>query len=262
MNTIEALGFSWKLVLGTLNATAIFSAILAFGFGFVVLGLFWGMAWNRKWSLLGHIGASSLSFILSLVLVVTALAWMGADKAENWLGTQRESVGRMLAGSGTLNREILRKAWPTLQSLGGQKDLTPPDEGGNEIRLNNDDEAKLLAKSAADSAKRPLLEQLPFVFGLPCMVKDPNTVAEEVAGSVAKPTYPVIVQADNDWTRAAIAAQATAAMDSATRTIRQPLSSLKAVLFFMFVVIALIEIALVGYLAYDDIKINPNVKIN
>lgn len=208
----------------------------------------------------GHIGSTIVSIICSCALAAAVLAWFGSHRALTWIANQREALTRQVANSGTLNRETLRKAWGSLQPLGGQSEILPPTEGGNELRLHNNEEARILAKAAAETVKQPLRMQAPFAFGLPASFTDPDDIAEEVLKNITPPTYPIVVSPDNEWSRAAITAQVSSAIDAATRMLRKPLDDLNVSLVWAMVLAGMIQLGLTALSACRDIKVNPKVK--
>lgn len=259
MNFIDAVEFSYRLSFSHFDLAAWAWATSCFLFSFVVLGLFWGMMWNRKWGFFGHAPSAVISFSIALMLTAVALGWFGAHRASDWVEEQRAILASQLANTGTINHEALKDAWAKLQPLGGQKDLVPPDEGGNELRLNSEQEAKVLAHCAASSIKGPLLRAGPFAFGAPCYVRDPASVAEDVVAAVTSPAYPVIVSPANEWTKAAITSQVTTAIESANRSLSTPLQSLKTALLWLGLLLFFIQVIFVPICALYDIKETPTL---
>jgi hypothetical protein len=185
------------------------------------------------------------------------MAWFGADRTTAWIEAERENLARQLAASGTLNREAFRNAWEKLQPLGGQDDLTAPAEGGNELRLRSEEDAKVVAYTAADIVKRPLLIQGPFSFGAPCIVRDPGAVASDVVAAIPAPAYPVKISPNNEWSRAAVTAQVGTALESASKALFIPTQELKFALVWFGALLLFIQIVLIPITAVGDIKENP-----
>jgi hypothetical protein len=105
--------------------------IMVFG-----LGLVWGKMWNREWGLFNHIGQAFLTVLLALLVGYGVLNWRLASKTEEWIQRNRESTIQSITNSSSFNRQVLSEAWKQLQPMGGQQDLLPPPEGGDEIRIN------------------------------------------------------------------------------------------------------------------------------
>jgi hypothetical protein len=257
MNIIDAAEFSYRLNFSHFDFAAWIWAIFIFLFSFFALGLFWGLTWNRKWGFFGHFPSAVVSLVFALGLGAVALGWFGARRSSAWIEEQRAVLASQLANSGTLNREALKEAWSKLQPLGGQKDIVPPDEGGNELRLNSEQDAKVLAHCAAAAIKTPLLRVGPFAFGAPCYVRDPAAVAEDVVAAVTPPAYPVIVSPANEWTKAAVTSQVSTAIESANRSLAMPIQSLKTALLWLGMLILFIQVIFIPICALNDIKEHP-----
>lgn len=257
MNFIDAVEFSYRLSFSHFDLAAWVWAIFFFVLSFLILGLFWGMLWNRKWGIIGHAPSAVVSLLFALALGGVALGWFGAHRASAWIEEQRAVLSSQLAGSGATNRQALKDAWAKLQPLGGQQDLVPPDEGGNELRLNGEQDAKVLAACAAAAVKPPLLRAGPFRFGAPCVFRDSSAVAEDVVAAIPPPAYPVIVSPANEWGKAAITSQVTTAHDAANRSLSAPLRSLKTALVWLGILLLFAQIIFVPLSALNDIKENP-----
>ena len=257
MNLIDAVEFAYRLTLSHFDLAAWVWVAFVFLFSFFVLGLFWGMMWNRKWGFFGHSPSAVLNFVFELGIGTVTLGWFGAHRASAWIQEQRGILSSQLAKSGTINREALKDAWVKLQPSGGQKDILPPDEGGNELRLNSEQDARVLADCAAASIKTPLLSSGPFAFGAPCYVRDPSAVADDVVAAVTPPAYPVIVSPANEWSKAAITSQVSTAIESANRSLSTPLLSLKTALQWIGGLLLLIQVIFIPICALNDIRENP-----
>lgn len=259
MNIIDAAEFAYRLNFSHFDLAAWVWAIFFFLLSFFVLGLFWGMMWNRKWGFFGHLPSAFMSFLCALVLGIVAFGWFGAHRTSAWIEEQRTVLASQLANSGMINREALKDAWGKLQPLGGQKDIVPPEEGGNELRLNSAQDAKVLAHCAATAIKTPLLRVGPFAFGAPCYVRDPAAVAEDVAAAVTAPAYPVIVSPANEWTKAAVTNQVGTAVESANRSLSTPIQSLKTALLWLGLLVLAIQLVSIPICALNDIKEYPKL---
>jgi hypothetical protein len=232
-------------------------AISAFLICFFVLGLFWGLLWNKKWGF-DRLGTTILCGVCAVVIAFSLLAKRGADRAVSWLDVQRDQITEELTGSGALNRKIFKEAWVALQPLGGQDDLQPAPEGGQELRLRDRTEAALLAERAAAVVRSELLRQRPFAIGAPFSAKDPTVISAEVLESVPL-TYPTLVSPSNELTRAAIAGQVDASIQFAASQVRTPMGELSKSLVILISIVLFIQFILVPYVAYKDIKENPKV---
>ena len=258
MKFVDALVFAYRAEFGSLALTPFIYGGLALVLSFFLLGLLWGKAWNRRW----HLGPWSivLNVFAALLLAAAAFGLTSAAGMAAWIEGLHANLGAQMSNSGTLNREILRDAWKALQPLGGQNELTSPEEGGNELRLNNADEAQILAKTAAGDVKRHLLSEGPFALGVPVYLRDPAAVAEEVKNGVPAPVYPVMVGPANAWSKAAVESQVNTALDSANKTLNAPLDDLRTALLWAIVILAALQFLLTAVAACADIQAQPVVR--
>lgn len=257
MGLTKSLEFSLRLIFSQFDLVAWLWTAVVFLVSFFVIGLFWGMCWNRKWAYIGHSPSLAWSAVSALCLAVVILEYRGAIQLATWIETQQNLVSAELIESGSLNRQIFRSTWDKLYPLGGQSGLTAPLEGGNELRLNRDDDARLLLEEAASAIKQPLLAKSPFCFGIPCHVRDSDAVADDIVKTISPPIYPVIVSPDNEWSKAAIRDQTRTAFDSTSKQIRQPMEDLKTALMALGVAVFLIQLVWIPIAACRDIKENP-----
>ena len=259
MSLLETLKFAFGLMGRSIDFASVVWAIIAFLVGFFVTGMFWGKAWNRSWGILNHLGSALLNLLFGLALAAAVVAWLGADRTTSWLEEQRDLVSRQASSSGALNRDAFRDAWDKLYPLGGQNDLAPPVEGGNELRLNSDRDARIVAESAATAAKKPLLNSGPFALGATVHVRDPQLVAQDVMSVVTTPNYPIIVPSENAWSKAAIIDQVKTAFDAASENLRQPMRNLKIATTVLIALLLVIQLVLTPLNALNDIKASPKV---
>ncbi len=257
MNFIDAFLFACRSEFGSLAPVPFIYGGIALLISFFLIGLIWGKLWNRRWNLTP--GLIALNILWAAVLTVVAFALSSANRTNGWIENLRVSLVPQVSASGTLNREILRDAWNLLQPLGGQNELTPPTEGGNELRLNNSTETEGLAKVAATDVKRHLLAQEPFALGATVYVKDPAAVAEEVKNNVPAPVYPVIIGPSNAWSKAAVESQVNTALESAGKTLVEPLESLRTALGWALGVLAILQVVLTAMIACAHIRAYPVV---
>ncbi len=257
MDTLDTLAFSYRLVFGSFQLSDWVWAAFSFLISFVVVGLFWGVAWNRKWGFSANISFTAVSFLFALAIAATTLGWLGSSRAKTWVGEQRDRLNRQLPSSGTFNREAFRSAWTKLEPLSSQGDRVSPLQGGNSIQVSNENEAKLVAMAAAETSKRFLEREPPFSFGAPCTLRDPAKVAEEAAAAVPSASFPVEITPNNLWAREAIILQVTTAIDSASRALEKPLSELRVALVWIGFLLLVLQVGLVALTAYHDIETHP-----
>src|ERR1043165_1682947 len=125
MNVIDTLLFSWRLMFLTFDIAAWLWVLALLFVSFVILGRFWGLAWNRQWSVFGHPAAAIINLLFSGTISLCTLAWFGADRTATWLASQRERLTHDIASSSVYKREVLGTAWNKLQPLGGQPEDRP-----------------------------------------------------------------------------------------------------------------------------------------
>jgi hypothetical protein len=184
MSLLELFEFTFKFYLAAPEAATwiymILSLVLVvFGFGFV-----WGKMWNREWTLGGHLGSLSLVFFFGLVASYSIFNLQGIFKMENWFQQQRLTLARSIADSGRFNHTVLISTWDQLVAKGGQEGLTPPIEGGAEIRLNTPEDAYALASTAAEETRSTLRNKPPFSLGVPISTRNPVEIATETVDTV------------------------------------------------------------------------------
>lgn len=257
MSFLEILEFVFRLFIYKVDAAAVVWAAVAFLLSLFIVGLGWGKLWNRDWGLFSHAGNLILSFFCALLLAATVIGFLSADRALERIEGIRDVVTRELVGSGSSNREVLRSAWDKLQPLGGQGDLVPPAEGGNELRLNSQEEALILAEVAADAAQKQLRLKPPFNMGVPLITRPAEELASAVTDGLSSPVYPVTVGPDNEWAKSSATLQASNAMDQAMATIKLPAQRLKNSLLWFGITLLSVQILLIVILALADIKANP-----
>ena len=260
MNLLDSLEFTLRLTFYSADSSIWIWVIVSFLLVFVVLGYLWGRAWNQRWAYSNHIGQSVLSLVLALLTAYAVMNWRASQQVERWLGNQWDPIIRSIADAGTFNRNVLRKTWEKLQPLGGQQDLTPPVEGGNELRLNSPEEALVLATTAAAETKDPLRSKVPFVWGCVLTLKDPSLIAAEVAEVVPAPTYPVVVSPANVWTKSAAAIQAGYALDVCRKSIHAPMVFLRTAAGWLFAILLVLQFLLISIAALNDIKTHPKTR--
>jgi hypothetical protein len=256
MSLSQTLEFITKLSFGNADPLNYASAFVSFSFCFVVLGGLWGKLWNRNWSLGKHLPTAIASGFFALFLAMLVLQWRTTNGALASLAEQRTAALQQIVGSGADNRLILRKAWDKLLPLGGQEGLTPPLLGGNELRINNGAEARILVMAAADSAASQLRIREPFLYGLPLTVRDSSTIASE-SNYASVAYFPVTVNPANDWVRNGLAAQASFAFDNAARLLNDPLKRLDTLVIAVISSLIALQMTIVATSAFRDIKENP-----
>jgi hypothetical protein len=255
----ESFKFLTNLTLGHFDLLGVLLAGIGFLVSFVLCGLIWGLAWNKKWGFSLHLYTTVFSAVTAVVLGFLILEWWNSNQALIWLGLQRGTVTQQISSDGTANRQIFKKAWEQLQPFGGQDGLTPPTIGGNEIRLNNDSEAQILASVAAESSRSQLLLKQPFQFGAPLALRDSQSVAAEVAANSGSTIYPILVTPSNTWIRNGLTIQINHAFDHAAKQLKEPLADLATVLLIAASLLLLVQAGVIATCSLGDIKENPKI---
>lgn len=259
MSDFSTFLFSCRLMFSMVEPMAWVWVAVSMLASLVLLGWFWGLAWNKQWSFFGHLGSAILSILFSLLIGLSVLAWFGADRTTQWLDAQREIIKNDLNAPGAFNREVLIGAWNRLQAKGGQPGaLQPPAEGGKEIQVNNDADATDLAFVAADNVKRHLLSREPYSMGLEPSVRNPADVATEVVESI-KVTQAGPVSAVNMWTKTAMGMQVDQALSNTRDQLKVSDVRLKSGLQSLVGILFLIQIVVVALGALGDIKEYPRL---
>ncbi len=240
------------------TATWIYVLITLLGV-IIGVGLLWGKMWNREWGFGDHLGSLLLVGFFAILGAYSVFNLRGVSRVDTWMKEQRTTLARSTASSGQFNRAVLRSTWTQLSTSGGQEGLTPPDQGGNEIRLNNPEDAFALASTAAEETRSALRSKMPFMIGAPLSTKSSNEIATEAVDSVQfdPSRYPTVVPADNEWSKTAATLQANHALDTAYNQLKPRLEDLKTASIWLLVVSLLLPAILIPMGAIQDIKVDP-----
>lgn len=242
-------------------ATWIYVALVALFLIFVV-GLGWGKLWNRQWSLSRHIGNLILVLVFAITAAFAVFNLRGISRVEGWFEEQKSSLAKTISSSAKFNRDVLKATWQELYANGGQDGLAPPDEAGNELRLNSPEEAHALALSAAEETRSALRLRPPFSLGVSLATQSPSEIATETADAIKYDvsSYPTIVTASNEWTTTAATLQTNHALDAAWNGINgisTRIGDLKSACFWLLIASFVIPLFTIPFAALSDIKINP-----
>jgi hypothetical protein len=160
--------------------------------------------------------------------------------------------------SGRFFRLVLRKAWNELvRKDSNQQDMIPPGQGGNEIRLNTAEEAMILAEISAQEARLRLQKKMPFSLGVPVASDNIGQIVGKVVDSIKFDHFPTVQSANNEWVATAATMQINHSFDTATKSIKPGLESLRTASIMLLIVSILIPLCLVPVMALNDIKVNP-----
>jgi hypothetical protein len=215
--------------------------------------------WNRDWSLGGHVGSLILILIFAVLAAYSIFNLRGISRMEDWFQNQRLTLARSISDSGSFNDKVLRATWDQIVSKGGQQGLSPPLEGGTEVRLTNPEDAFALASTAAEETRSTLRNKLPFSLGIPISTRNPTDIATEAVDAIRfdSKRFPTIAASNNEWSGTAATLQANHALDTAYATLRPGMQDLKTACFWLLVASLIVPAFVVPMSALADIKINP-----
>lgn len=179
---------------------------------------------------------------------------------EGWFEFQRETLGQTISASGTFNRAVFLSTWDQLAQKGGQVDLSSPLDGGNELRLNNPEETKILSITAADETRGKLRTKVPFSIGVPLATKSSDDVALEALDAIQfdPNRYPVVVSPANEWTKTVVKLQTDHALATAFSSIKPAANDLKHASLVTLICAVLLVALLIPMSALNDIQANPS----
>lgn len=262
MSLPELFEFTFKFNLAVPDTATWIYVILPPIFFIFVLGLGWGKMWNREWSLGGHVSSLFLILFFAACAAYSIFNLYGISRMENWFQQQRLTLARSIADSGRFNRSVLTSTWDQIVSKSKQEGLTPPSEGGNEIRLNTPEDAFALASTAAEETRSTLRNKPPFSFGIPISTRNPTDIATEAVDAIRfdSKRFPTIAAANNEWTSTAATLQANHALDTADAALKPEMQDLKTACLWLLIASIIIPAFAIPMNALADIKINPTPK--
>jgi len=230
-----------------------FLTVLLLFFG---VGLLWGRAWNREWSITGQVGAALLTCFFAVIAGYSVLQLRGVSKIENWMEIQR---ALMLNSSGNINRPVLNDAWKELVRNGSDQQglVSPSKNAKGEIRLNTPEDAMVVARLAAQKERLKLRKKMPFSLGAPLPQKTPGEIAQNTVDAIPFDNYPTVKSSDNEWTTTAATMQINHSFDTATAAIKPGLDDLHTAALWLLIASVGIPLLLIPWLAMNDIKTNP-----
>jgi len=262
MSILELFEFTLKFNLAAPDTATWIYVILTLIFFVFVLGWGWGKMWNREWTLGGHVSSLILILVFGVLAAYSIFNLRGISRMEDWFQQQRLTLARSIADSGRFNRSVLTSTWDQIISKSKQEGLTPPNEGGNEIRLNTPEDAFALASTAAEETRSTLRNKLPFSLGIPISTRNPTDIATEAVDAIRfdSKRFPTIAGSNNEWSSTAATIQANHALDTAHATIKPGMLDLKTACFWLLIASLLIPAFAIPMNALADIQINPKSK--
>jgi len=259
MSLLELFEYTLKFNLAAPATTTWIYMLLIALFVVTGLGLVWGKMWNKEWTLGGHVGSLIIVLLSALGAAYGVFNLQGASRMENWFQQQRLTLARSIADSSRFNRSVLLSTWDQIVAKGGQEGLSPPIEGGNEIRLGSPEDAYALASTAAEETRAALRNKLPFSLGVPISTRNPTDIATETVDTVRFDAnrYPTIVASTNEWSSTAATLQANHALDTAYASLKPGTQTLRTASLILLISSLLIPALAIPMRALADIKINP-----
>lgn len=262
MSLLELLEYTLKFnIAAPTTAMWIYMLLIAvfvvFGFGFI-----WGKMWNSEWKLGSQVGSLFLVLVCAIGAAYAVFNVQGASRMENWFQEQRLSLARSIAESSRFSRSVLLSTWDQISAKGGQDGLTPPIEGGDEIRLNSPEDAYALASTAAEETRAALRNKPPFSLGVPITTRSASDIATETIEIVRFDAnrYPAIVTSHNEWSSTAATIQANHALETAYASLKPGTQSIKIAGIILLLSSLVIPALAIPMSALNDIKINPKPK--
>ena len=204
-------------------------------------------------------GSLILILIFGVLASYSIFNLRGISRMESWFQQQRLTLARSIADSGRYNRAVLTSTWDQIVSKGGQEGLTPPNEGGNEIRLSTPEDAFALASTAAEETRATLRNRLPFSLGIPISTRNPTDIATETVDAIRFDSnrFPTVANSINEWSSTAATLQSNHALDTAYTALKPGAQDLKTACLCLLVASLLIAAFTIPINALADIKINP-----
>lgn len=259
MSLLDLFEFVFRFALGASSAATWTWVIITFIVFIFLIGSLWGRAWNKEWSLSRHGGFFATVLIFAVFAAYSVFNLRTIAGMEEWFKQQSATLPRSISDSSRLKRSVIVETWSRLEPKKGQQDLTPPDQSGDQVRLNTPEDAIVLASVAAEAARSSLHSKPPFIFGIPLDTKSPNDIASETVDALKlSPTaFPKTVGGDNEWTATAATLQVNHALDTAIALLKPKLADLKTACLWLLGLSVLIPFVFGAIRALEDIKVNP-----
>jgi hypothetical protein len=259
MSSFDLVEFVFRFALGSFSLTTWTWVAITFIVFIFVIGSLWGRAWNKEWRLTRHGGFLATVLLFAVLAAYAVFNLRTIEGMEDWFKQQRDTLRDAVADSGRLKRAVIVETWSRLEPKQGQNDLVPPDQSGDQVRLNTPEEAVVLASVAAEEARTSLSTKPPFIFGARLDTKSPNDIATETIDALKldSSSYPRTVSSENEWTATAATLQVNHALDTAQNLIRPKLAGLKTACVWLLGLLITISFTLGAIRAIEDIKVNP-----
>lgn len=251
MTYFDSLNFVYQLVFARLDLVVLLWALIAFVASLVLLHWLWGLAWNARWGLFSRPGMAAFGIVAALFVGGSALFWLGAGRAGEWLQQQAAVLPQQIADDPALRYEIFTT---TQQQLG-----LPSGAADNEMALRGRKDMETLAHTAASLVRCPLTRSGPLGPGAPCQMRNPDDVAQETLQAVPPGAFPLTISDDNPWAAYAVTTQVQAALSDATPKITAGVAELRTALAVVFWLAVALQVLIVPIVAVGDIRVHPQV---
>ncbi len=259
MTLFDLFEFVFRFSLGASSAATWIWVVITFIVFIFVIGSLWGRAFNKDWSLTRHGGFLGTVLFFAILSAFAVFNLRTIAGMEDWFKQQRATLPHAVADSGRLKRSVIVETWSRLEPKQGQQKLSPPDQSGDQVRLNTPEDAIVLASVAAEEARTSLRAKPPFVFGAPLDTKSPDDIASDTidALKLAPSAFPKTVSSENEWTATAATLQVNHALDTAQNLLKPKLADLKTACLWLLGLSIVISFAFGAIRAVEDIKVNP-----
>lgn len=261
MNFSDLLEFVFFFALDVTNVATWIWITVIFIIFITFVGAFWGRAWNKHWTLSRHVGFLVIILVFALFTAYSVFNLRSIARMEAWLQAQQTTLAPSIANSSRFKRAVIVEAYQRLEPNGGQADITPPDQSGDQLRLTNQEDAILLAGVAGEQARSALRLKAPFVYGVPLTTKSPDDIASETIDTlqIAPTSFPRTVSSENEWSATAATLQANYALNQVIAILTPKLKDLRTACWWLLSISIVIPVIFGPIQALKDIKVNPKI---
>lgn len=147
MSISELLQFSISSGLG--GSGKVYGIVAAVGC--CLLLLFVRYLMNKKWS-----GGTKVMVFQSVLCGLVVVSWFGLKEARQYIETEKGELESFLESAPEWRADALGRAWDELGADGAQGGLTPPEDGGVQIRLRDNKEAEKYTRFIAEVVEKEI----------------------------------------------------------------------------------------------------------
>jgi hypothetical protein len=222
------------------------------GLGFLVfslvtwgLGSFWGTLWNKEWSLVSSWSVMAGVIGLALLAGYSTVTLRKLSGMQNWFEHAEDRLSDTISKSGKFNRNV------AVVALGQPT-------AGNTFSVDLREDAFTLAKASAEETLNVLSTKSPFKEGVPLPQReDCKNVAVHVSNALPF-TSPQKISPDNERTEMGVRIQVKDAISKGFYGVNPHLKPYTIIFSVLLALSIALPAALVAWIAYGDIKANPN----